>query len=75
VTLFHAALTYGCCRPRSGLGQGLALLSMDANGGYGEGFRMPACRNRAAVVKAGVRKPPRKEPAGAGRCGLPSMGI
>ncbi len=26
---------------------------------------MPVCGNHAAVLKAGVRKPPRKEPAGA----------
>src|SRR3954471_7189293 len=29
-----------------------------------EGFRMPARDDLSAVVRAGVRKPPRKEPAG-----------
>jgi hypothetical protein len=33
------------------------------NDRIGEGFPMPACRNHAAVPKAGVRKSPRKEPA------------
>src|SRR5437879_171641 len=33
----------------------------------GEGFRMPAPSTYPAVLRAGVRKPPRKEPAGAGR--------
>ncbi len=37
-----------------------------------EGFRMPAHRMRCLCARAGVRKPPRKEPAGSG---ARSMGI
>ena len=36
------------------------------NDGFGEGFRMPAGRDLSTGAAAGVRKPPRKEPAGAG---------
>ena len=35
-----------------------------ANGRVGEGFRMPAGRDLSSRTGAGVRKPPRKEPAG-----------
>jgi len=35
------------------------------NGKAGEGFRMPAGRDLSGGAAAGVRKPPRKEPAGA----------
>ena len=38
----------------------------------GEGFRMPALRGRALSTRAGVRKPPKQEPAGH-RCDV--MGI
>ena len=34
-------------------------------GRYGEGFRMRASGDLSARTEAGVRKPPRKEPAGA----------
>jgi hypothetical protein len=34
-------------------------------GREGEGFRMPASGDLSARTEAGVRKPPRKEPAGA----------
>src|SRR3954470_1955113 len=34
--------------------------------GYREGFRMPALRDRWAGAEAGVRKPPKNEPAGSG---------
>ena len=36
-------------------------------GSFGVGFRMPAGRDLSPGAAAGVRKPPRKEPAGAGR--------
>ena len=36
------------------------------NGGKREGFRMPAWRERSTGVGAGVRKPPKNEPAGSG---------
>jgi hypothetical protein len=35
-----------------------------ANGRNREGFRMPARRERLTQYKAGVGKPPKKEPAG-----------
>ena len=41
-------------------------------GGLGEGFRMPAIAGRASGHGAGVRKPPKHEPAGLRRW---SMGI
>jgi hypothetical protein len=41
---------------------------------FREGFRMPALRDRWAGAEAGVRKPPKNEPAGSGEW-LPSMGI
>ena len=34
---------------------------------FGEGFRMPVCRDLSGALRAGVRKPPRKEPAGIDR--------
>jgi hypothetical protein len=39
---------------------------------FGEGFRMPAVHDYPRALRAGVRKPPRKEPAGrwAGGCRL-----
>jgi hypothetical protein len=37
-----------------------------ANGRNREGFRMPAGRDLSGGRGAGVRKPPRKEPAGPG---------
>ena len=42
------------------------------NDRYGEGFRMPAIAGRASGHGAGVRKPPKHEPAGLRRW---SMGI
>ena len=36
------------------------------NDRYREGFRMPALRDRWAGAEAGVRKPPKNEPAGSG---------
>ena len=43
---------------------------------FGEGFRMPARRSyRRRAVRAGVRKPPRKEPAGRRVGRLTIMGI
>ena len=33
---------------------------------FREGFRMPAWRERSTGVGAGVRKPPKNEPAGSG---------
>jgi hypothetical protein len=41
--------------------------------GWVKGIRMPAARSYARALRAGVRKPPRKEPAvrgGAGRSGI-----
>ena len=35
--------------------------------GQGEGFRMPVRRDLSGALRAGVRKPPRKEPAGIDR--------
>jgi len=43
------------------------ILGAEMDGGYGEGFRMPARGDRCSRTGAGVRKPPRKEPAGAGQ--------
>jgi hypothetical protein len=41
-----------------------AFKSRQRHGRNGEGFRMPARSDLSARVRAGVRKPPRKEPAG-----------
>jgi hypothetical protein len=36
-------------------------------GRFGEGFRMPVRRDLSGALRAGVRKPPTKEPAGIDR--------
>src|SRR5260370_1098373 len=45
------------------------------HGRYGVGFRMPAGRDLSTGAAAGVRKPPRKEPAGAGWAGCRLWGF
>src|SRR5271169_5285498 len=43
------------------------MAQLARKGTSGEGFRMPARRDLSTVLRASVRKPLRKEPAGAGR--------
>jgi hypothetical protein len=55
-----------CSGPeRQGMTPKLPFATAAANGRDGEGFRMPASGDLSARTGAGVRKPPRKEPAGA----------
>jgi hypothetical protein len=52
---------------RSALGEKIWIFFQPAIGGFREGFRMPAEHERSSEhkgYKAGVRKPPMKEPAG-----------
>jgi hypothetical protein len=62
------------CFPTTNVGCGAwpTLRRAESNDRFGEGFRMPAHRRYSrAALRAGLRKPPRKEPAGrrvGGRC-------